>query len=493
MADKMWMGIPGTHMQWVPCPLIASGITRKRYTERIQFQNGGGDAARSAQYQLEYNFQMNGLAHELENIDAINDFASGVYGDGLIYVAHPANYKANVMGAPWATPSLIGEGWYNIYPPYQPNIVDTRGDEFSRNVFANPNFKTNEAGVSKTGSTVITRVLKPTGFTSATTQFVLKIDFGGTGADKVKFTVNNPSVAMGSYYSLVNFATYFYSTNSSGKTFSSSWSENNGAETFIESFPLDSGDQLVTLGTDLPIGNTNTGTFQYILSADAPTTIYLSCPSICTNSFYAFSGDTLDGTNSATYSWIGVANNSVSLMSLETLYNNQPKKSARFAILSAPNVPIKKFTIPVPPDKGLNIFVNGSVTGSAAVNYIAYSGDSIFETGQLAIGPESGSASPYNLFQGNQVDSVAIYLTRTATTSVDPSGYDGSTILLSSMDAQYFELGSGGEYSLNLNHMQGEGAMGMMFADDAIVETYSYMYPPRKGISTTLVEVEPWR
>jgi hypothetical protein len=61
------------------------------------------------------------------------------------------------------------------------------------------------------------------------------------------------------------------------------------------------------------------------------------------------------------------------------------------------------------------------------------------------------------------------------------------------MDAQYFELGSGGEYSLNLNHMQGEGAMGMMFADDAIVETYSYMYPPRKGISTTLVEVEPWR
>ncbi len=47
--------------------------------------------------------------------------------------------------------------------------------------------------------------------------------------------------------------------------------------------------------------------------------------------------------------------------------------------------------------------------------------------------------------------------------------------------------------TLPTSHYQGEGSTGLMFVDDAIVETYSYMYPPRKGISTTLVEVGAWR
>ena len=35
MANQMFMGIPTSHMQWVPCPSIESGITRKRYVERM--------------------------------------------------------------------------------------------------------------------------------------------------------------------------------------------------------------------------------------------------------------------------------------------------------------------------------------------------------------------------------------------------------------------------------------------------------------------------
>ena len=35
----------------------------------------------------------------------------------------------------------------------------------------------------------------------------------------------------------------------------------------------------------------------------------------------------------------------------------------------------------------------------------------------------------------------------------------------------------------------GEGHLGLRFSDSAIVEDYKYMYPPRKGISTTLLEV----
>lgn len=123
MASKqMWFGLPGTRLQWVPCPLIASTIQRNRYTEQIQFDNGGGDARRSAQYQMQYNFAFSGLAHETDGIDAFNKFASGFYGDGLIYLAHPANFQTNMFAAAWATPALIEEGWKNIYPSSKPTF-----------------------------------------------------------------------------------------------------------------------------------------------------------------------------------------------------------------------------------------------------------------------------------------------------------------------------------------------------------------------------------
>lgn len=112
--NKMWFGIPGSHMQWVPCPSIASVVQRNRYVERMQFENGGGDARRSAQYQMEYQFSFSGPAHEVEGIDAFNKFAQGFYGDGLIQLAHPAAFETNMFPAAWATPALIEQGWANI-------------------------------------------------------------------------------------------------------------------------------------------------------------------------------------------------------------------------------------------------------------------------------------------------------------------------------------------------------------------------------------------
>lgn len=111
MANQMWMGIPGNHAQWVPCPLIDSSITRTRYAERMQFQNGGGDVQRSNQYQMEYNLSFNGPAHEADGIDALNRFASGYYGDGYVYLAYPTHFKTNIFSAQWATPALLG--WSN--------------------------------------------------------------------------------------------------------------------------------------------------------------------------------------------------------------------------------------------------------------------------------------------------------------------------------------------------------------------------------------------
>lgn len=124
MTDsKMWFGTK-SHMQWVPCPLIESTIARKRHVETIQFENGGGDVRRSNAYQLEYALEFFGEAHEVDGIDVFNRYASGLYGDGYIYLAHPANFETNMFGAAWASPALIESGWKNIYPS-MPTFSDT--------------------------------------------------------------------------------------------------------------------------------------------------------------------------------------------------------------------------------------------------------------------------------------------------------------------------------------------------------------------------------
>jgi len=292
MADKMWMGIPTKHMQWVPCPLIDSTITRKRYVDRVQFENGGGDVARSSAYQMEYNFSFSGPAHELEGIDAFNKYASGFYGDGLIYVAHPATFETNLFSAAWASPGLIERGWKNIY-------------------------------------------------------------------------LNTPN--------------------------------------FI-----------------------NTSTNSY----------------------------------------------------------NQPQRTAEFYISTAVNFPTEKFTIPIPPGHTLNIGASGTKAGTAVVQVRPVNPNGTYATKvNLTLLNPTSSTRMNQTFSGDTYSAVEVYLTRTSTAP--------SSIELTSMMAQLYV--SSATPTLPTSHIPGQGSTGMVFADDAIVETYSYMHPPRKGISTTLVEVEAWR
>lgn len=114
-AKQMWMGIPTSHMQWVPQPLIDSSVTRSRHVETTKFENGGGDIYRSKPYQMVYNLELFGGAHDLEGIDAYNKFASGFYGDGLFHMAYPPTFETNLFPAHWASPGLIEQGWPNIY------------------------------------------------------------------------------------------------------------------------------------------------------------------------------------------------------------------------------------------------------------------------------------------------------------------------------------------------------------------------------------------
>lgn len=292
MANRMWMGSPTKHMQWVPCPSIDSGITRNRYVERLQFQNGGGDVARSSAYQMEYNFNLSGPAHELEGIDAFNKFASGFYGNNFIYISHPAMFETNLFSAAWASPGIIEMGWPNIY-------------------------------------------------------------------------------------------------------------------------------------------------------SNAPT--FGSTPS---NNY------------------------------------NHPLRAAVFNVTTAANVPTKKFTIPIPPGHTLNIGASGIATGTAVVQVRPVNPNRTYaSTSNLTLLDYASSTRMNATFNGDTYTAVEVYITRTDSSA--------STITLFSMMAQLYKNGT--TPSLPTSHIPGQGSTGMMFADNAIVETYSYMYPPRKGISTTLVEVEAWR
>lgn len=291
MANQMWMGTT-SHMQFVPCPAVSSTVTRKRRVERMQFNNGGGDVSRSSAYQMEYAFNINGLAHELEGVDAFNKFASGFYGDGLIYLSHPAAYETNLFSAAWASPGLIEQGWPTIYAT-------------------------------------------PTAY---------------------------------------------------GTTASNSY--------------------------------------------------------------------------------------------------NQPPRYATFNITGSANaVPTKTFKIAIPSTHVLNIGATVAATGTAVVAVRAWQHDGTSSISNLTGIAYDSSTRMNATFSGATYKYVEVYLTRTSTAT--------STISVYSMMARLYKIGV--TPTLTGNHYQGEGSTGLMFADDAIVENYSYMYPPRKGISTVLAEVEAWR
>jgi hypothetical protein len=292
MSDKMWFGIPGVHMQYVPCPLLGSTITRNRYIERMQFENGGGDARRSPAYQMEYNFSFSAPAHELDGIDAFNRFASGFYGDDLIELAHPAAFETNLFSAVWASPGLIESGWKNI-------------------ATATPTF-----------------------------------------------------------------------------------------------------------------ANTNVTSY------------------------------------------------------------NQPQRTATWTVTDDPGIYTKKFTIAIPPTHTLNIGASGIATGTAVVRVLPIKTNNSFDIAvDLTLLSKSASTRMNETFSGSEYQAVHVYITRTSTAT--------STISITSMMAQLYLTGT--TPTLPTNHYQGEGSTGLVFADEAIIETYSYMHPPRKGISTTLVEVGAWR
>lgn len=167
---------------------------------------------------------------------------------------------------------------------------------------------------------------------------------------------------------------------------------------------------------------------------------------------------------------------------------SQPTRSATWSVTSAvgavPATANGVAYIPIPPTHTLNIGASGSKTGTAVVRVVPINTDGTNGTAtDLTLLDPTASTRMNATFAGSSYQAVKVYITRTSTTT--------STITLTSLMAQLYKTGT--TPTLPQNHILGEGHTGLVFADEARVENYTYIDPPRKGMNTTLVEVGAWR
>lgn len=472
MDGKMWMGIPGVHMAWVPCPQIDSVVQKNRYIERIQFENGGGDLRRSPQYQMEYQINVIDDAHTVDGVDVYNKFASGFYGDGLIYMAYPPNFYTNMFAAAWATPALIEEGWANIATD-KPTFSSTNVNQYGQPRKTATWSVTNQPN-TYTRSTKI--VIPPTNTlwvgasglaTGGAALIARPINVDGTYADPQELTLLSKSGSTrmntsfdGSTYQAVEF--YITRTtepettrvnlilNSSFENGLTRWATEDAliSQSFVEKY-VDDGSAYV--------------------EANIAGGITSSVMAVTSGTYFASA-------------WV----------------KGEVGKEIKIGIIESPaGTPIETFSTPVlatgdwqrisvsveldPTTTQASVSI---INAEAADTHNFYVDAVLFEKGE-SLGSYFNGFTPDNSvtdnsWQGTAGDSASIQVVQNI-----------ANLSITSMMAQLHPIGA--TPALTSTHYTGEGHTGLQFADDAIVETYSYLYPPLKGISTTLVEVEAWR
>jgi hypothetical protein len=116
MGDgQLWFGVVGgtnNHFQWVPQPDLPVQARRRGYSEVMELENGRAAGARSRGYHREFDFNVGvDVASGSDGLDVYADFASGFYGDGLVFFADPFYYSLNLAAPHWASPGLAEQDW----------------------------------------------------------------------------------------------------------------------------------------------------------------------------------------------------------------------------------------------------------------------------------------------------------------------------------------------------------------------------------------------
>jgi len=166
---------------------------------------------------------------------------------------------------------------------------------------------------------------------------------------------------------------------------------------------------------------------------------------------------------------------------------NQPPRKATYTIATASGAtPLTDATIPyvdipIPPTHTLRLGCTGVATGAAVVRVESWVNGATTPgaTTDLTLIGETSSTRLNATVAGSTYNWARVFYTRTSGAA--------STLTPISLMAQLWLTGV--TPALTGNHLMGEGHTKLDFADDAIIEDYEFIYPPRKAISTTLEEV----
>lgn len=171
---------------------------------------------------------------------------------------------------------------------------------------------------------------------------------------------------------------------------------------------------------------------------------------------------------------------------------NLPIRKATWTITTAANAtPLTDSTIPfhviaVPAGYDMNMSMNGNGTGTAGITieYWANGATSATSTTQVlgSTMQTDDTLAPtwtYTDAVGTRSGYYKIFMNRTSSAA--------STLTLTQMRAVLFPHGT--TAPLANVWLPGEGHVGLQFTDSAMVESYDFLVPPRKGLSTTLTEV----
>ena len=188
------------------------------------------------------------------------------------------------------------------------------------------------------------------------------------------------------------------------------------------------------------------------------------------------------------YGWPNIYEGDPTFEDLPDPLYEQPRRKAVYTITADANTPparaSKIFTIPIPPTHTLWMGASGEATGTAVVQVRPIDANGAYTTASnLTLLDPNGATRMNASFAGSSYSAVEVYLARTSSAA--------STITLASMMAQLHPTGT--TPTLTGDHQQGLGHTGLMFLDDAQPESYVYIDPPRKALTTTLFEVGAWR
>lgn len=91
-------------------------------SETMVFSNGGAFISQSEGTHREFN--MSWAVNEKSVMNFLNEYRSGAFGDGLLYMIDP--FASNVLPPHWANPALTTRGWPSLVSPsVKPVAVET--------------------------------------------------------------------------------------------------------------------------------------------------------------------------------------------------------------------------------------------------------------------------------------------------------------------------------------------------------------------------------